>query len=110
MADPRFDELREALLGAGVAERKVRRAVMEIESHFQQLIEEERERGTSADDARIRAHVLLGTNEVLVLRYGARPELCTWARRWPAVWFMLLPLIAYIGHILAFAQQPFWQC
>jgi hypothetical protein len=97
MADPRFDELREALLEAGVAERKVRRAVMEIESHFQQLIEEERDRGTSADDARLRAHVLLGTNEVLVLRYRAQPELCTWARRWPAVWFMLLPLIAYIG-------------
>jgi hypothetical protein len=97
MADPRFDELREALLEAGVAERKVRRAVMEIESHFQQLIEEECERGTSANDARIKAHVLLGTNEVLVLRYAARPELCTWARRWPAVWFMLLPLIAYIG-------------
>lgn len=97
MADPRFDELRESLLEAGVAERKVRRAVMEIESHFQQLIEEECERGASASDARIKAHVLLGTNEVLVRSYAARPELCTWARRWPAIWFMVLPLIAYIG-------------
>jgi hypothetical protein len=97
MADPRFDELRDALLEAGVAERKVRRAVMEIENHFQQLIEEECERGAGANDARIKAHVLLGTNEVLVLDYAARPELRTWARRWPAIWFMLLPLIAYIG-------------
>ena len=97
MADPRFDGLREALLEAGVAERKVRRAVMEIESHFQQLIEDECERGTSASEAHLKAHVLLGTNEALVRSYVARPELCTWARRWPPILFMLVPLIAYIG-------------
>jgi hypothetical protein len=97
MVEQRFNELREELLRAGVATRNVRRAVLEIESHFQQLIDEECGRGTSDDFARIEAHRLLGTNQVLVLRYAARPELRAWSRRWPAIWFMLLPLITYLA-------------
>jgi hypothetical protein len=97
MVDRRFDELREELLRAGVATRKVRRAVLEIESHFQQLIDEECGRGASDRDARIEAHRRLGTNQVLVMRYAARPELRSWSRRWPSVWFILLPLITYLA-------------
>jgi hypothetical protein len=97
MADSRFDRLREELLDAGVAGHKVRRAVMEIEGHYQQLIEDDCARGTSADDARLKANGLIGLNEMLVQRYAARPELCTWARRWPALSFLLLPLVAYVG-------------
>jgi hypothetical protein len=97
MADPRFDELREALLRAGVAGRKVRRAMAEIESHFQQLIEDGCARGATPDHACQEAHERLGTNQCLVQSYVARPELRSWSRRWPAVFFILLPLIAYIG-------------
>lgn len=96
MVDQRFNELREALLRAGVGKRHVRRAVLEIENHFQQLIDEECGRGASDHDARIEAHRRLGTNLVLVQRYTARPELHTWSRRWPSIWFMLLPLITYL--------------
>jgi hypothetical protein len=97
MVEQRFNELREALLRAGVATRNVRRAVLEIESHFQQLIDEERGRGINDHDARIEAHSRLGTNQVLVQRYAARPELRAWSRRWPAIWFILLPLITYLA-------------
>jgi hypothetical protein len=96
MVEQRFDELREELLRAGVSTRNVRRAVLELESHFQQLIDEECGRGATDHDARIAAHRILGTNQVLVLRYAARPELRAWSRRWPSVWFMLLPLITYL--------------
>ena len=96
MVDQRFNELREALLRAGVASRNVRRAVLEIESHFQQLIDEERGRGNSDRDARIEAHRRLGTNQLLVQRYAALPELRAWSRRWPGICFVLLPLITYL--------------
>jgi hypothetical protein len=112
MVDQRFSELGEALLRAGVGTRHVRRALLEIENHFQQLIDEERERGASDNDVRIEAHRRLGTNQVLVLRYAARPELRAWSRRWPAIWFVLLPLIAYLTvsastlmAVLAIARQ-----
>jgi hypothetical protein len=96
MVEERFNELREALLQTGVAKHNVRRAMLEIESHFQQLIDEECGRGARYHDARIEAHRRLGTNEVLVQRYAARPELLAWSRRWPAVCFMLLPVIVYL--------------
>jgi hypothetical protein len=38
----------------------------------------------------------LGTNETLALSYAARSELRAWSRRWPAVWFVIFPLISYI--------------
>jgi len=97
MVDQRFNELREELLRVGVAARNVRRAVLEIQSHFQQLTDEERGRGASDHDARIEAHRRLGTNLVLVQRYAARPELLAWSHRWPSIWFLLLPLITYLA-------------
>jgi hypothetical protein len=97
MVDRRFSELREELLRAGVAPRKIRRAVLEIESHFQQLVDEEVARGSSDHYARSEAHRLLGSNQTLVQHYAARPEFRAWSRRWPAVWFTLVALAAYLA-------------
>jgi hypothetical protein len=97
MVEKRFEELKGALLRTGVARRKVQRAVLEIESHFQRLLDEERHRGAADADARIAAHRRLGTNEMLLLHYAARPELHAWPRRWPAFWFAILPLITYLA-------------
>jgi hypothetical protein len=96
MVEQRFNELREALFRSGVASHNVRRAVLEIESHFQQLKDEERRRGAGDADAGIEAHRRLGTNQVLVQHYAERPELLAWSKRWPAMWFVLLPLITYV--------------
>jgi hypothetical protein len=96
MGEQRFENLREALLRTGVAGRQLRRALVEIEAHFRHLLDEERAHGQSDQEARIAAHKRLGTNETLVLSYAARPELRAWSRRWPAVWFVILPLISYI--------------
>jgi hypothetical protein len=96
MDEQRFENLREALLRTGVAGRQLRRALVEIEAHFRHLLDEERGHGQDDQDARIAAHNRLGTNETLMLSYAARPELRAWSRRWPAVWFVILPLISYI--------------
>ena len=97
MVDQRFSELREGLLRAGVATRKIRRAVLEIEAHFQQFVDEEVARGTPDQYARSEAHRLLGTNQILVQHYAARPEFRAWSRRWPAIWFTLVALAAYLA-------------
>jgi|GEM_PF-6952518 len=97
MVDQRFNELREQLLREGVGARHVRRAVSEIEQHFRQLIDERVARGMSEHDARIEAHGALGTNRILVQGYAAQPELRTWSRRWPAIWFTLMPLAGYLA-------------
>jgi hypothetical protein len=94
---PRFSDLREELLRAGVAAPRIRRAVLEIESHFQQVVDEEVARGTSDHYARSEAHRLLGTNQTLVQHYAARPEFRAWSRRWPAIWFTLVLLAAYLA-------------
>ena len=92
MVDQRFSELRDELLRAGVAPPKIRRAVLEIESHFQQLVDEEVARGTSDHYARSEAHRLIGSNQTLVQHYATQPEFLAWSRRWPGIWFTLVAL------------------
>src|ERR1700721_502393 len=97
MVDQRFGELREGLLRAGVATRKIRRAVVEIEGHFQLLLDDEVARGTPYHLARSEAHRLLGPNQTLLQHYAAQPEFRAWSRRWPAIWFTLVALAAYLA-------------
>lgn len=101
MRDHPFESLREALLRTGVAPRHARRAVLELESHFHQLVAEGLARGDSEDAARIAARELLGTDQALIDRYAGMPELRAWSSRWPAVWFTLVPLISFIALFVA---------
>jgi hypothetical protein len=84
-----------------MAPRNARRAALEIESHFQQLIDEESARGASAHEARSEAHRRLGANRELVRHYAERPELMAWSRRWPSIWFTIVPLCIYLATIFA---------
>ena len=79
MPDRRFENLREALLEAGLAPRHVRRAILEIEDHFHRLVDEGLARGESEGDAQIAARDLLGTDQSLIRRYAGLPELRAWA-------------------------------
>jgi hypothetical protein len=103
MAARRFDNLREALLRAGVAPRHVRRALLEIEVHFRQLIDDALARGESGDGARIEARDLLGTDQALIQRYAGTPELRAWSSRWTAAWFTLVPLLIFAALFVATA-------
>ena len=101
MPDHPFESLREALLRMGVAPRHARRTVLELDSHFRQLVQEGLARGDSEGAARVAARELLGTDEVLISRYAGMPELRAWSSRWPAVWFTLVPLISFIAIFVA---------
>ena len=97
MVEKRFAELFDALRNAGIARRSARRAASEIEDHFNQLTRDAVSRGASESDARLAAHAALGTNQTLIERYAARPELRAWSSRWPALWFMLMPIGCYLA-------------
>ena len=101
MHDRPFESLRAALLRTGVAPRHARRVVMELDTHFQQLVDEGLARGDTEEAARGAARERLGTDQSLIERYAGMPELRAWSSRWPAVWFILVPLISFIALFVA---------
>ncbi|HME38274.1 MAG TPA: hypothetical protein VKG63_04850 [Steroidobacteraceae bacterium] len=101
MHDHPFATLRGALLRMGVAPRHARRVVMELDTHFQQLVDEALARGDTEEAARGAARERLGTEQSLIERYAGMPELRAWSSRWPAAWFTLVPLISFIALFVA---------
>lgn len=97
MHDHPFDSLREALLRMGVAPRHARRAALELDTHYRQLVAEGLARGDGEQAACISAREALGTDQALIDRYAEMPELRAWSGRWPAAWFTLVPLASFIA-------------
>jgi len=93
MTTQRFEGLSRRLLRAGIAPRQVKRLVAELEAHFADLVAELRTAGLSQAESESQAAARLGTEDVLVTDILARPELQSWARRWPWLAFVLLPLL-----------------
>jgi len=94
MATQRFVSLSRRLLRAGIAPRRVKRLIAELEAHFADLVAEQRSAGLSEEESESQAAVRLGTDDVLIANMLARPELHSWARQWPWLAFVLLPLLA----------------
>ena len=94
MPGGRFANLKERLLRAGIAPRPLRRLILELETHFDDLVSELRAAGLSEEDSRAQAAARLGTDAALEASILARPELKSWARRRPWAAFALLPLIS----------------
>lgn len=107
MRNPRFYALRERLLRAGVSPRGVRRVIGELEDHCEDILRELEAQGVPAKEARSQALARLGSEDVLAASILARPELMSWAHRWPLVAFGLLPVpaftAAFVGSIVALA-------
>jgi hypothetical protein len=101
MPEQPFQNLRERLLRMGVAPRHARRAVLELDNHFQELLQEGLARGDSEEAARMAARERLGADEVLISRYARMSELRAWSSRWPAIWFTLVPLVSFIALFVA---------
>ena len=97
MVDPRFASLAETLLRAGVSARYAKRASVEIQSHFQQLVDAAVARGARLNEARLEAHSLVGSDQALVQEFTNRPELQSWASRRAGVCFTMLPLLCFVA-------------
>lgn len=94
MSRPRFEDLQERLLTKGVAPRHVRRYLAEMQDHYDDLLDAELAKGAARTDAETRARAQLGSNEALAAAMLNRPELRSYASRFPWLVFGLGPILA----------------
>jgi len=95
MSPKRFASLTERLLRAGVSPRRIGRLLGEIETHFDDLVSEFQASGLTRAESEARAEARLGSEDAFVEGVMARPELRSWARRWPWAAFVLFPLVGW---------------
>ncbi|MDJ0905312.1 MAG: hypothetical protein QNI96_04790 [Woeseiaceae bacterium] len=85
--------LRQGLIGAGIAPRHVRRTIDELQDHYDDVVEQELEEGADRLTACRNALARVGPVDHIVDAVRARPELQSWAFRFPRLAAVLYPLI-----------------
>lgn len=96
MPSPDFPSLRKRLVEAGVAPIHIRRTLLELHEHYDDLKSEAIQRTSSEVAAAQFATDRLGNLELLAREIGSRPELRCWQYRHPRVARLVLP-IAYLA-------------
>jgi hypothetical protein len=97
MDEHRFERLRDDLLAAGIAARHVRRTLAELQSHLDAWVADAVARGLTPAEAWSQAHQALGSDADIVARFAAQPELRAWCARRPAIFFLVIPVAAFVG-------------
>lgn len=92
MAAPDFSALQSRLLRSGVAPRHVQRTVEELSAHYEDLVDEALSYDRSRNEAERWAFRQLGDVDTLVRAVCERPELRSWADRYPHVALVIYPL------------------
>ncbi len=92
MREREFRVLEERLIDAGIAPKRVRRTVGEMRDHFEDLVAASVEQGLEPTAAQEQAFQQLGRVEDLVREMAARPELKSWASRYPRTAIVIYPL------------------
>jgi hypothetical protein len=100
MPESSFASLAERLLRAGISPRHVRRLVLELETHYAMLVEEELQRGQPLAVAQVTAGSRLGTDAEIFSSALADPALRAWGARWPTL-CGLMPVLALAGSFVA---------
>ena len=89
-----FDGLKERLLRAGVAPRRVHRYVGELRDHFEDLVDERIAAGVGRAQAELEARERIGSDEELASFMLERPGIRSFTARFPLAVFGLGPLVA----------------
>lgn len=115
MRDLELTGLRLRLLRGGVAPKHVNRTLKELRHHFADLEQKALSEGLSQTDAAAQAVKQLGDPELIIEEALARPELRSWAYRWPWVIYGMFPVVALalvvvgsivvVGSLLGLAQS-----
>ena len=92
MSRPDFEQFACDLRRAGIAERHVRRAELELREHFDDLVDDALRNGHDRVDAECHAAQTLGDLKVVGETMRSHPELRMWAYRWPRLALLLYPL------------------
>jgi hypothetical protein len=99
MPEP-LETLRENLLRAGLAPRHVERYLAELSDHCDDIAAHLQQAGLPPDAARLEAVRRLGNADALLLPMLANPRFRSPVARWPALFYLLLPLVAQAGLVL----------
>lgn len=99
MSQPRFEQLRERLLHAGVAPRHVRRYIGELRDHFDDLAREESAAGAAPAAAQSRARERLGSDDALAEVMLARRGVKSISARYPWAVFALGPVAMVVAAL-----------
>ncbi|MDJ0909246.1 MAG: hypothetical protein QNI99_08625 [Woeseiaceae bacterium] len=92
MPRPDFEQFARDLKRAGIAEKHVRRAKLELNEHFDDLVEDAIRNGLDRSAAESRAAESLGELDIVGEAIRAQPELRSWAFRWPRLALVVYPL------------------
>ena len=92
MRPPDFHGLRNGLLRSGVAPRHVRRTVLELGEHYDDLVDEAVSAGMERRDAECQARRDLGDLDCIAAEIAARPELRGWAWQHPRLALVVYPV------------------
>ncbi len=84
--------LRKELIRCGIAPRHVRRTVSELSDHYDDLVEEALQDGASRIEAHAHANRKIGEVADIGAAVRARPELQSWAYKFPRVAAVVYPL------------------
>ena len=96
------------LLRGGISPRRVRRIVRELRDHLMDLRSDAIAEGMNEVEAETWAVSRLGTEQDVANEMLARPELRSWAARWPWAFYALLPptLMAALVVLVVLATGP----
>ena len=97
MREVDFTSLKERFLRGGVAPKHARRTIAELRDHHTDLFAEAFARGCSLEEAGREASIRLGDEDALAAAVIARPELRSWAHRWPWVAYCLTPTAVFLA-------------
>ena len=106
MHDGTFDPLESALQESGIPPRHVRRMIIELQDHLDDLRREAANRGCDPIEAHVHAMERIGDQRMLARRVLEHPELRTWHYRhpliariyYPVACVLLLPLTPAIAR------------
>lgn len=103
MPRPDLESLSDELYRSGIAPDCVRRAVAELDDHFEDLVLEQLQQGQGRDAAERVALRQLGDLDVVADFMRAEPGLRSWAWRWPKLALVVYP----IACLAALPAVPF---
>ena len=95
MRDQAFGELERRLHESGIVPWRVRRMILELHDHLDDLIQEALNNGCNPIQARVGALQKIGDENLLARKTLERSELKIWAYRYPRIARIFYPL-AYI--------------
>ncbi len=97
MREPDFQALKSRLLQGGVAPRHVRRTLIELKDHYNDLVDEAIANGDPDGEARRAAALRLGAMDDVVAGMLACRELKGWPYRYPVLAVLVYPLACLLA-------------